>query len=174
MQIKRGRNNFPLFIYYLFFIKEKLKMSKNITITSIDGVDMGDKHNMGSETPPRKKIKMLHEQLFEQYGIDPNKVYERTGLLKTLPPDWIPDIITENINSCKTPRTYENSNFKDRVINLGFESSEACENFYREFNTNMSKSVNNFLESKKEDPKRYNRIVVIESSIDKLQITLRY
>ncbi|HQF37147.1 MAG TPA: hypothetical protein PLL26_05935 [Candidatus Dojkabacteria bacterium] len=149
-------------------------MSKNITITSIDGVDMGDKHNMGSETPPRKKIKMLHEQLFEQYGIDPNKVYERTGLLKTLLPDWIPDIIIGNINSCKTPRTYQNVNLNDRTISLGFENPETCENFYKEFNTNMSKSINNFLDAKKEDPRKYNRIIVVESSVDNIQITIRY
>jgi len=156
-------------------------MSKNITITSIDGVDMSDKSNLTSDQP-RKKIKMLHEQLFEQYGIDPEKIYERTGLLKTIPHDWIPEILTLNINNCKTPRVYQNINLPDRVITIGFESIELCKKFYGdpdvnangEFNVNMSKSINDYLTSKKEDPKKYNRIVVTESSSDGLQVTLRY
>lgn len=155
-------------------------MAKNITITSVDGIDMSDKSNM-SPDQPRKKIKMLHEQLFEQYGINPEKIYERTGLLKTIPPEWIPEILTLNINNCKTPRVFQNVNISDRVITIGFETAELCKKFYGdqennmgEFNTNMSKSINDYLTSKKEDPKKYNRIVVTESSSDGLQVTLRY
>ncbi len=156
-------------------------MAKNITITSMDGLDMSDKSNM-SPDQPRKKVKMLHEQLFEQYGIDPEKIYERTGLLKTIPHDWIPEILTLNINNCKTPRVYQNINLPDRVITIGFETIELCKKFYGdpesnitgEFNVNMSKSINEYLTSKKEDPKKYNRIVVTESSSDGSQVTLRY
>jgi hypothetical protein len=156
-------------------------MAKNITITNIDNVTLADKNNMGSEQP-RTKIKMLHEQLFEQYGIDPKKIYEKTGLLKTIPPEWIPEILLLNINTCKTPRIHQTSNEKDRVISIAFESDELCKRFYgdpennipSEFNTNMSKSINSFLESKKEDPQKYNRILVTESSSDGLLVTIRY
>jgi len=156
-------------------------MAKNITVTSVDGLDVTDQHNMGSEQP-RKKIKMLHEQLFEQYGIDPQKIYERTGILKTLHPEWIPEILLLNINNCKTPRVHQTSNPKDRVITIGFENVDLCKKFYGdqensvtgEFSMNMSKAINDFLTSKKEDPKKYNRIIVTESSSDGLQVIIRY
>ena len=156
-------------------------MAKNITVTSIDGLDLADQHNMGGDQP-RKKIKMIHEQLFEQYGIDPKKIYERTGLLKTIPLNWIPEILITNVNSCKTPRVHQLDNPKDRVITLGFETDELCKKFYGdpdnqitgEFNMNMNKTINSFIESKKEDPKKYNRIIVTESSSDGLQVTIRY
>lgn len=148
-------------------------MSKNITVTSVDAVDMHDKSNVQSEVP-RKKMKMLHEQIFEQYGIDPQKVYERTGLLKNIPPEWLPEILLLNMNSSKIPRTYQNVNLKDRAISLGFQTQEICENFFKEFNTNMPKAINSFITSKEEDPKKYNRIIVTETSVSDLQITIRY
>ena len=156
-------------------------MSKNITITNIDNLDLADKHNIGTEQP-RIKIKMIHEQLFEQYGIDPQKIYERTGLLKTIPPEWTPEILLFNINSCKTPRIHEQFNKSDKVITIGFETTELCKKFYGdpdnnitgEFNMNMLKSINNYLISIKEDPKKYNRIIITESSSDGLQVTIRY
>jgi len=148
-------------------------MAKNITVTNIDNINIADKSNMGSDQP-RKKVKMLHEQLYEQYGIDPNKIFERTGLLKTIPPEWIPEILILNINTCKIPKTYQNVNLNDKVITMGFENSEICEKFYQEFNINMNKAINTFLTSKKEDPKRYNRIIVVETTVDNQQITFRY
>ena len=148
-------------------------MAKNITVTNIDNINIADKSNMGSDQP-RKKVKMLHEQLYEQYGIDPNKIFERTGLLKTIPPEWIPEILILNINTCKIPKTYQNVNLNDKVITMGFENSEICEKFYQEFNININKAINTFLTSKKEDPKRYNRIIVVETTVDNQQITFRY
>lgn len=158
-------------------------MAKNITVTNIDGHEIADKSNMTSEQP-RKKIKLLHEQLFEQYGIDQEKIFERTGLLKTIPPEWIPEIILLNINTCKTPKSYQNVNMKDRVIVVGFETIDHCKSFYgdpnsdppivSEFNTNMSKAINDYLTKKGTNPKSYNRIIVTESSSDGLQVTIRY
>lgn len=145
-------------------------MSKNITVTNIDGIDIGEKHNMES----RQKKKMIHEQLFEQYGINPNKVFEKTGLLKMIPNEWIPDIINFNIKNCKSKRTYENINKKEKVISVSFENVDNCQEFYNEFTLNMPKSVNAFIVSKKEDPKKYNRIIVIETSTENQQITFRY
>lgn len=160
-------------------------MSKNITITNVDGVDLADKHNMGSnQTQPRKKVKMLHEQLYEQYGIDPVKIYERTGMLKTIPHDWIPEILILNINNCKTPKTRLNVNQNERAIVVEFETAELCKKFYgdpdgvppvqSEFNLNINKSINDYITSKKEDPKRYNRILVTESSSDGQQVVIRF
>ncbi|MFA7506662.1 MAG: hypothetical protein WCZ11_00340 [Bacilli bacterium] len=153
-------------------------MSKNITVVAEDNVNLKDRHNM----QPKKKVKMLHEQLFEQYQIDPTEIFKRTGILKTIPPEWIPEILIMNINSCKTPRTFQNVNKTDRVITVGFENMDYCKKFYGdsdtddpgEFNKNMINSINGFLSARNESPKQYNRIIVTESSSDGLQVTIRY
>jgi len=168
--IKTGREYIifsPCLKIYLF--RRDKKMSKNITITNIDRIDIGDKHNMEP-----KKRKMIHEQIFEQYGINPAKVFEQTGLLKMLPNEWIPDLIIFNIKNCKTKRIYENINKNEKAISVSFENIDNCNTFYNEFNLNMPKSVNSFIRSQGEDPKKYNRIVVIETSNDNQQITFRY
>jgi len=146
-------------------------MPKNITITNIDEVHLSDKANMGSS---KKRPKMIHEQLFDQYGIDPTEIYKRTGLLKTIPPEWIPEIIIMNIKSCKIPMIHQNINLKDRIFSFGFETPEACEEFYKEFISNMNLSINKFLTEKSENPKKFNRIIVTETKIDNIQITIQY
>lgn len=147
-------------------------MPKNITITNIDGLDIADKHNLGN---PSQKKKMPHEQLFEQYGINPEKIAEQTGLLRMIPIEWVPDIIIFNLQNCKsTKKTYENINKKEKVINISFEDDESCQKFYKEFNLNMPKSINQFIASQNEDPKKYNRIIVIETTIEKQNIIFRY
>lgn len=146
-------------------------MTKNIVITNVDGMNLADKHNMN--TPSQKK-KAVHEQLFEQYGIDPVKVFEQTGILKMIPPEWIFDILVLNLQNCKTPRIYENINKTEKSINIGFRSSEEREKFEEEFNLNMPKSINSFITSQNDDPKKYNRIIVIETAADGQQLTFRY
>lgn len=158
-------------------------MSKNITITNIDGFEIADKSNMSAEQP-RKKIKLFHEQLYEQYGIDPEKIYERTGALKTLPREWIPEIILLNIDTCKTGYQYLTTNSQNKVISISFDTIEQCKLFYGDdsvdppitgsFANNMPKSINGYLTKKELDPKHFNRIIVTESSSDGLQVTIRY
>ncbi len=91
-----------------------------------------------------------------------------------IPNEWIPDIIIFNVKNCKTKRTYENINKNEKVISVSFESADDCQKFYDEFNLSMPKSVNAFIVSQKEDPKRYNRIIVIETSTENQQINFRY
>jgi len=158
----------PLNIIFIFYGEEH---EKNITITNVDGLNMADKISV--DTPHQKK-KMIHEQVFEHFGIDPDKAFENAEILKMIPIDWIPDIITFNINACNIPRMYQNINKSERAITLSFETSEICEKFVKEFNLNMLKSVNKFISSKGEDPKKYNRIVVIESTVNEQQLIFRY
>jgi hypothetical protein len=148
-------------------------MSKNITLTAVDEVHVRDS---------AKKTKTLQDQGFEEYKVDPIKIFERTGLLKNIPSDWIPEILLNTINSCKTPRTFQNINKNEKTIVLGFESKKDCNAFYGdpdkndpgEFNNNLISNINNFIISKNEQPKKYNRIIVVENTIDKLQITIRF
>ena len=140
---------------------------KNITITTEDSVGIQDKSNMD-------KPKMIHEQVFEQYGIDPQKVFERTGMLKTIPHEWIPDIIESNINSIKIPKLKLTNNRKDKVVSVVFESEELRKTFYDLFGRNMAISINGFITKQNEDPKKYNRIIVIETTEEDNQLSIRY
>jgi len=146
-------------------------MAKHTTITATDTVSVQDKHT-----------KTLQDQVFDQYKIDPMEVFKRTGILKNIPSEWIPDILLTTINNCKTPRTVQNINRNEKVIVLGFESEKDCKQFFGdpnkndsgEFNNNLITTINTFITSKNEQPKKYNRIIVIENTIDNLQITIRY
>lgn len=144
-------------------------MPKNITITNIDSASLKDVNNM-----TRQKVKLIHEQEFENYGIDPEKVYKNSGMLKTLPPEWVPEIINENINSIKIPKNHHNFNKNEKSFVLGFESDELCANFYKEFNINLFKIANSFITKKGEKPSVYNRIIVLETTLEGQQLIIRY
>jgi hypothetical protein len=119
--------------------------------------------------------KMIHEQEFENYGIDPKKVYEKSGVAKSLPPDWIPEIVNQCINSTKIPRIHHNLNKQERSFVLGFESQEFCDKFYKEFNSNLFKITNEFIKNiKKQKPEDYNRIIVLEVTTNGQQLIIRY
>jgi len=120
------------------------------------------------KSPTRRK--MLHEQIYDQYGIDTNKIYENAEALKIIPIEWKAEIIILTIKSCVTKRIHENINKTEKIFSLGFENSKDCEDFYKEFNMNIPKTINNYISSKGENPKKYNRILVIESLIENLQL----
>lgn len=145
-------------------------MPKNITVTNIDSITIDDMNNMTSP----KQVKMIHEREFESYGIDPKKVYEKSGMLKTLKPEWIPEIINENINSIKIARTHHNFNGNERSFILSFETPENCDNFYKQFTEKLFKITNNFIVNKKEKPEIYNRIIILEITTDGCQLIIRY
>jgi hypothetical protein len=144
---------------------------KNITVTNIESVNIADS---------RKKVQMLHDQVFDQWGIDVDKVYENSGLLKTIPPEWVPLIIEINLDKCKTPIIRKTINANDKTISIEFESEENCKKFYGsekgtgEFFQNMNTSVNECIKAQGHNPQDYNRIIILESTADKLQVTLRY
>jgi len=144
-------------------------MPKNIVITNVDSTNINDINNMG-----RQKIKLIHEQEFETYGINPENVYKNSGILKVILPEWIPEIVNENINSINIPRTHHNFNKNERSFVLGFENTELCENFYKKFNTSIFKTTNNFIVKKNKKPEDYNRIIVLEITIEGQQIIIRY
>lgn len=145
-------------------------MPKNITVTSVDSMSTKDLSNMTG----RQKVKMVHEQEFEQYGIDPEKLYKDGTVMKPLKPEWIPEIILENINSTGVPRTYQNINKSEKTIVLSFESDKACENFITQFNANLFKTTNSFIRKQGKNPGEFNRIIVLETTVDGLSFTIRY
>lgn len=142
---------------------------KNIVVVAEDSMNLQEKTNMNTKMP-----KMIHEQIFEEYKIDPQKVFERTGILKNIPIEWIPDIIENNISMINMPLEYKKINKKEKAIILVFNSEDICNQFYSLFGRNMAKAINNFIQKQNEDPKKYNRILTIETTQTEKQLIIRY
>ncbi len=142
---------------------------KDIVIMNSDSMSIKDKTNVEP-----KKIKMIHEQEFEAYGINPEEVYKDGIALKPLNPEWIPEILIENVNSIKINRSYQNINKAERTITLGFDTEETCQKFNQEFNQKLFSTINNFIRRKNENPISYNRVIVFETLIEKFSYIIRY
>ena len=139
---------------------------RSTTIIVEDPINIKDKHT--------QKTKMIHDELFERYEINQEELFKKTGALKTIPPGWIPEIININIGSVQIPRTYYNPDKIGRSFTLAFDTSELCEKFYEKFNKNMPYSINSYITSQKQDPVKFNRIIIIETGIDGAKLTIRY
>lgn len=134
-------------------------MSKNINIIATDGMSVGD-------TNSKNPKKMIHEQAFEKFGIDPRKSYDGTGL-KPLDKEWYQDIILKDINSIDNKYSPDsiNINRKSRTVRLGFKNKEIAENFMNQFHSNLFRSINQFIEEIGKNPKHYERGIVLSHEL---------
>lgn len=135
-------------------------MVKEISITAMDGMNMGDANGK------KQKVKMVHEEAFEKFGIDPSKVYDGTGL-KPLSKEWYSEIILKNTHSVDDEYNHDsiNINMKNRTISLGFNSKEKAEKFMNQFHSNLFKSINRFLIESGKNPKHYERGMILSHEL---------
>lgn len=127
-----------------------------------------------NEQQEPKKIKLIHEKMFEELDINPEEVYRKSNHLKAIPKEWINEIIEKNIELISIPRIYQKLNLKEGSINMTFERPSDCEKFNNEFNSQLLKVVNVYILSKNKEPKDYNRIIVLESFIDNNQLRFSF
>jgi hypothetical protein len=137
----------------------------NETITHVDDIQLDDQN--------RVKVELVHEKMYRELDINPVEVLKKTGLLKTIPRDWIIDIIKNNIKSISITRNYENFNNSGEIV-LSFNSINERIEFFKQFNSNLYNELNSFIENKDSDPKQFNRILTIESADNGLQLSLRF
>ena len=138
-------------------------MPDKISITQVESTGVDEK--IGN----RKKS--IHEELFKEYNID---VTKKTEPLRPIPMSWVQEIIEFNISSIDIKPSNKNKNTNNRVFTLIFQSNEEALNFEKEFQKNMFSSINNFIESKDQNPKLYNRNVITTTEIDGLQLKISY
>jgi hypothetical protein len=135
------------------------------TISHIDEIQVDDKN--------RVKVELVHEKIYRELNIDPIEIFKRTGLLKTIPRDWVIDVIKNTIKQITITRNYENFNNSGEVV-LSFNSIEDRIEFFKQFNSRLYQELNLFIENKEQDPKLFNRILTIESTDTGLQLSLRF
>lgn len=122
----------------------------------------------------KQKVKLFHEQEYETYGINTNEMFKNTDALKPLPKEWITQIIEKSINVTYPNPININKNINDKVFTLSFNTQADCEKFYNEFNKNVMPCINQFITNMNENPSVYNRMLVLETSISGVSITIRY
>lgn len=84
--------------------------------------------------------------------------------LKSIVKNWYKPIIKNNI--LKNPVKPININYDQSTISIEFQNNQLLSEFVINFNKNIHKSINEYIVELGEDPKKYNRILVIESKID--------
>ena len=137
-------------------------MSKNVTISAQDSISIKDKTN----------FKSMAEETFNKFNIDLDKV--KFDSLKAVQKKWYPEIIEIVISFIKDePIDYKYNN-QSNSFSCNFNNEEENKIFLKEFQKNIYKSTNKFLEDKELNIKHYNRILVFETHQEELTINIRF
>lgn len=139
----------------------------DINITHIDEATTDE------QIGDRKKIDLSHEKLFREYNIDPNKVFDGTAL-KQVPHEWIPEIIEANVKTTNAKIIQAQHIKASKLFLLIFENNNESENFDSQFSTNMFKTINKYIQDKKESPRHYHRNIVFTKTIEDTKVTIQY
>lgn len=144
-------------------------MNNNINITHID--EQPTKEQIGKS---RKKT-LAHEKLFQEYGINPDKLFDGS-VLKQIPHEWIPQIIEQNIKSIPIEfKVVEVQHvIANKVFILIFEDEENLLKFDEMFNKKMFSNINNFIESQGENTKGYHRNIIFVQNVEDNKMTISY
>lgn len=149
----------------------------------------------------REKIKLIHEEMAEHFNINVDSLEDQT--LKPITSDMVFDIIMNSITKTNEEIKYESITpmYNQRTITIIFESSEIVENesvnvslsanpdhekirnvqkqklpaeFDKLFNKNIFKSMSEIIVSKNENPKNYNRNIMITTSVTENSLTIEF
>lgn len=143
-------------------------MPKDINITHIDNA------NPNEQIGEKRKVPLAHEKMFKEYNINPAKVFDGT-VLKQVPHEWVPNIIKQNIKSCKNVSVLEAQHIESsKVFILIFKNDSDANSFDNEFAINMFKNINNYIISQNEKPEMYHRNIVFTKSIEDNKLTIQY
>ena len=94
--------------------------------------------------------------------------------MSVLPIEWIPLIIKEHGSRIKPKPVDLMINKHDRICNFIFESPDERNEFEVEFNKTLQRAIRIFIESQEEDPKKFNRNILLESRSEGNALTFRY
>jgi len=116
------------------------------------------------------------EQTLEDLNVDVDNVKEMyaNNSQKIIPKDWYHPILNTCIELCGVRPEHVNHNKHDRVITVTFDLEETAQRFEEEFHSNVLKGVNEFIRSKGENPKTYNRGLVLETAQEGISFTINY
>lgn len=108
----------------------------------------------------QNEIRPLHEKIFEEHGIDPEKIYKKEGNKEQLlPREWIQEIIRFNTENIQI--NYESIEENKGMIRVNFGDKSDADKFRDIFNKKLINNLNSFIKNEKQDdPKKYHRNIV--------------
>lgn len=128
---------------------------------------------MATDTKEKSKIKLIHEQMFDELGIDP-KSFNKNELAKPIPKDWISEIIDFGIKEISIQPISKNFEKVSNTFQLIFNSNSDALLFDKEFTSKFTKAINKYLENKNLNPTEFIRIITLESNITNDMIVFRF
>ena len=93
-------------------------------------------------------------------------------LLKPIIKEWYLPIVMRNIE--KNPIKPKTSKYDKTEINLYFETEKDLIQYNKEFNLTIHKTINEYIDYLNENPKKYNRIIVLESKVENLSLNFYF
>jgi len=116
------------------------------------------------------------EQELENMNINVENVKElyKDNVQKIIPKDWYFPIIEKCIDLCDIAPETVNFNKQDRIVTIVFENESITEGFENKFHSNLFKAVNDFIKSKDENPKVYNRVLIFETGQEGISFRINY
>jgi hypothetical protein len=111
----------------------------------------------------------------EKFGLDPEAAYDKTKGEIPIPLEWRKEFLDYHIETLNEYIEYINKNDKDRNIDIALKNKEDLEEFEDEFHGTLIKSINLFIRDiKKENPKKYYRGLVLETSAKGFLFNIKY
>jgi hypothetical protein len=115
-------------------------------------------------------------ETLNEAGVDEEQLKEAYKNSKSfIPKDWHGDIIKLGIDNTNFKPENINVNKKDRVYTLQFKNEEDSQKFEDLFNIKLMPTMTQYiLEVKKENPKKYQRTMVLETKQDGITFNIYY
>ncbi len=145
-------------------------MTKEINITHVDTQQTDEK--IGGDEKKKVKTELVHEKLFKEYNIDPNRKNATTTI--PIPNEWIPDIVKLNIESVDVKIAFINHNAKMKNFILSFNDEDSVKQFDKEFSANLFNTLNSYIETRGANVRKYQRNIVFTKNDEGLKITIEY
>jgi len=115
------------------------------------------------------------EQVFNDMNINEENLKESySESKKILPKEWYYDIIKKCIDNIDINTENVNVNKKESKIQIQFEDPDTTQKFEKAFHSNIMPSITKYIDEKGENPKHYQRSMILETSIDGVSFNIYF
>jgi len=132
-------------------------------VSVVDETPAGDNTN---------HIVQPHDEAMQQFGVNPEESYDGSSL-KLIPKEWYAPIIrlAINKNGIKPVSTIPN----DNLFTVVFDSISKAKEFEESFGVPVINCINNYItEVVNDDPKEYQRALVVETQSNGTVVTIAF
>jgi hypothetical protein len=116
-----------------------------------------------------------YNETVKKFNLDPEKEYEGKPNELPMPIEWRAEIIRYHIEKKMDNVEYQNHNAVDHTFVVVFNTKENAEENEVKFHATIIKSMNEYISIvKEENPKKYYRGLVLETSVDGISFNIKY